>query len=130
MKVWTLPQDESLAALGAAARMTVEQVISSLEQGNDPSSLEELCAHVNAASERLNGYVEATAEKYLSEGRMVGVIGGEHSVPLGLIKAFINSVSAGSIRNRAVMKIKIDIKNIDSLNVAIAGSIFMYRFKD
>ena len=87
MKVWTLPQDESLAALGAAARMTVEQVISSLEQGNDPSSLEELCAHVNAASERLNGYVEATAEKYLSEGRMVGVIGGEHSVPLGLIKA-------------------------------------------
>lgn len=27
-------------------------------------------------------------------------------------------------------KIKIDIKNIDSLNVAIAGSIFMYRFKD
>ena len=62
-------------------------LIASLEDGADPVSLEGLCAEVNGCSHRLNEYVERTAEKYLDQGRTVAVIGGEHSVPLGLIKA-------------------------------------------
>ncbi len=87
MKVWTLPENEELASLNAGAREVAEKVISALEAGQDPASVEHLCARVNEASERMNAYVEATAGRYLDEGRTVAVIGGEHSVPLGLIKA-------------------------------------------
>lgn len=87
MKVWTLPQDSGLEDLNLGARALAEHVIASLEDGADPVSLEGLCAEVNGCSHRLNEYVERTAEKYLDQGRTVAVIGGEHSVPLGLIKA-------------------------------------------
>ena len=87
MKVWTLPQDNGVAGLNMKARSVAEQVIAALESGADPASQESGCAVVNGYSQRLNEYVEKTAEKYLAQGRYVAVIGGEHSVPFGLIKA-------------------------------------------
>lgn len=87
MKVWTLPQDGSLTELNQGARALAEQVIGALEAGEDPMALEALCEQVNGYSGKLNDYVGKTSEKYLSQGRRVAVVGGEHSVPLGLIKA-------------------------------------------
>lgn len=86
MKVWTLPEDPGLHALNAYAREVAERVIRSLEEGDEPESLVSLCKEVDKCSERLNSYVEETAERYLREGRTVVLTGGEHSVPLGLIK--------------------------------------------
>ena len=87
MKVWTIPQNEEIAALNRRTRDIVERVIESLENGESLSALDGLCSQVNDASEILNSYVESTAEKYLDQGRRVAVVGGEHSVPLGLIRA-------------------------------------------
>jgi agmatinase len=42
---------------------------------------------VNEASENLNIYVKSTAQKLLQEGKMVGLLGGDHSTPLGFIRA-------------------------------------------
>lgn len=42
---------------------------------------------INEASESLNIYVKNITEKYLAEGKMVGLLGGDHSVPLGFIRA-------------------------------------------
>ena len=87
MKVWTLPQEDSIAELNAGAGKISAMVVSALEQGADPAALTGLCRQVDAASEAVNSYVESTAEEYLSQGKKVAVVGGEHSVPLGLIKA-------------------------------------------
>lgn len=87
MKVWTLPEEQSLHALNAYAREVAERVIRSLEEGADPDSLGALCSEVDKCSDRLNAYVEETAGKYISAGKAVALVGGEHSVPLGLIKA-------------------------------------------
>lgn len=87
MKVWTLPEDEGLRSLNGRAGEVAGRVISSLEQGEDPENLKELCAEVNGYSERLNAYVGDVAGKYLAEGKNIALVGGEHSVPLGLIKA-------------------------------------------
>lgn len=87
MKVWTLPQDDRIAGLNVEAGKISAMVVSALEQGADPAVLTGLCSHVDMASEAVNSYVESTAEKYLSQGKKVAVIGGEHSVPLGLIRA-------------------------------------------
>lgn len=42
---------------------------------------------INAAGEEVNRFVEAEAAKVHKEGRIPGIIGGEHSVPFGAIKA-------------------------------------------
>ena len=87
MKVWTLPQDSRIEELNRGTRALAEKVIGALEAGEDQASLAGLCAEVNGCSQMLNDYVERTAGKYLSRGCRVAVIGGEHSVPLGLIRA-------------------------------------------
>lgn len=41
---------------------------------------------INEACENLNIYVKSTAQKWLKEGRMVALLGGDHSTPLGLMR--------------------------------------------
>ena len=42
---------------------------------------------INEACESLNIYIKSTAQKWLKEGKMVALLGGDHSTPLGLLRA-------------------------------------------
>ncbi len=42
---------------------------------------------INSACENLNVHVKATTKKLLQQGKKVGVVGGDHSTPLGFLKA-------------------------------------------
>ena len=61
--------------------------ISRLEKGEqqDPDDL--LLKSINDASQNLNIYVKSTTQKLLKARKLVGLVGGEHSVPLGFIRA-------------------------------------------
>jgi agmatinase len=61
--------------------------ISRLEKGglSDPDDL--LLKSINDASENLNIYVRSATQKLLRAKKIVGLVGGEHSVPLGFIRA-------------------------------------------
>jgi agmatinase len=52
----------------------------------DPA-LTAAAASVDAYMERMNGWVRATAELLLSRGKIVGTLGGDHSVSFGAIEA-------------------------------------------
>jgi agmatinase len=41
---------------------------------------------INEACENLNIYVNSTAQKLLKDGKMVALLGGDHSTPLGLLR--------------------------------------------
>jgi agmatinase len=43
---------------------------------------------VNALSEKMNGWVYKTTKHWLEQGKIVGVVGGDHSTPFGAIKAY------------------------------------------
>jgi agmatinase len=45
-------------------------------------------ARVNSLGERVNEAVYSTAHKLISRGKIVGVVGGDHSVPFGLMQAY------------------------------------------
>lgn len=65
------------------------RVIDALSAGvplGDPS-LEEDTQKVNQASEWLNERVYQQANKWISQNKIVGLVGGDHSSPLGAIKA-------------------------------------------
>ncbi len=42
---------------------------------------------VNALCERMNGWVYAQAREWISKGKIVGLVGGDHSTPFGSIRA-------------------------------------------
>ncbi len=73
--------------LNSKTRKKVEAIISKLEQGVPEEALSLETEEVNKASAKVNSYVYNESKKFLSQGKTVGIVGGEHSVPLGLIKA-------------------------------------------
>ncbi len=81
-----LPPLAGVADWNRVAREAARRVIARGEAGDAPGLQADL-AQVNALGERVRARVfEATAAE-LDAGRMVGIVGGEHSVPLGAIEA-------------------------------------------
>lgn len=86
---YMLPLSREWQAKNDAMRAVAAECIRKMEQGvaqDDPDLLVPQ-GEVNAASSELNDWVERQAQSHLSLGKAVGVLGGDHSVPLGLIRA-------------------------------------------
>lgn len=60
----------------------IDQFVSGTDLENDP-----VLASINEACENLNIYVKSTTQRLIKEGKLVGVLGGDHSTPLGFIRA-------------------------------------------
>lgn len=78
------PIEPWIAELSAAVRPDAEVLI---EVEGEPPVDEDARGRVNAASERVRGYVRETVAGILKDGKTPGLVGGEHSVPLGAIEA-------------------------------------------
>lgn len=63
------------------------QHINALEAGVTADPENPLLKKVNEGCENLNIFVKSTTSGYLREGKMVGLLGGDHSTPLGFIRA-------------------------------------------
>jgi agmatinase len=81
-----LPVTEAIEAQNAEARVRAEPVIEAGEPGGD-SQLQAAAARVNALCEEMNRWVYDTALAWLDRGKLVGVVGGDHSVSFGLFRA-------------------------------------------
>lgn len=81
-----LPVSGELRAQSEAARRIAGRVIEAGGAERDPSLAAE-AARVDALCEGMNAWVEGIAGDWLERGKLVGVVGGDHSVPFGLIRA-------------------------------------------
>lgn len=68
--------------LSERLRPLAEQV---MEKGEE--NAKEALKEVNAGSEQVNEWLYDTSARLLKEGKHVGVVGGDHSCPLGLMRA-------------------------------------------
>lgn len=75
-----LEENNSLRELAA-------QHIAKAERGEPSQPQDPMILKINEACENLNIYVKSTTQKYLKEGKMVGLLGGDHSTPLGFLRA-------------------------------------------
>ncbi|MDR0421206.1 MAG: agmatinase family protein [Prevotellaceae bacterium] len=88
IKIGTHQYNEEIFNESAELRKKAEKVIEYLENGGksgDISLIHKLNL-INKGSEKLNSWVYERSKKYYEEGKIVGIVGGEHSVPFGLIK--------------------------------------------
>ncbi len=70
-----------------------------LEKGGQPadSEVKKSYQEINAAGAELNNWVKQESLKLLEQGKAVGVLGGEHSAPLGLMQALAQKYQQYSI---------------------------------
>lgn len=79
---------ELLAQASRMNRAKAEQVIQMLEQNGELFTEEaKLQSEVNAQCQEMIAAVYDTAQEWLGKGKLVGSVGGDHSTPLGLLKA-------------------------------------------
>lgn len=81
---------EELAMLSIEKKNKAQRIIEMYEDGVDVENDEEakaLQGEINAACERMNQWVEEQTAAWMAKGKKVGLIGGDHSTPLGYFRA-------------------------------------------
>ena len=80
-----LPIPKDIAALSKSARRAAEPVIAAGGAVPGNRAHAKAIEAVNAASERVHGYVAREAERILDRGAIPALLGGDHASPFGLI---------------------------------------------
>lgn len=83
--VYMIDEPADIRALSEQTRVTAEKNINALEEGKAPNQA--WIAEVDAACEQMNNWVQETVGKYLDQGKKVVLLGGDHSTPLGMLRA-------------------------------------------
>jgi agmatinase len=92
-----LPEPSEILALNGKARARAERVMEMQADGNQGDELEQALKFVNDASDRVNQWVYSETRRLLQAGKIAAVLGGDHSVPFGAIRAASEKFSALSI---------------------------------
>ncbi len=81
-----LPESAALVDANTEGKALARQIVKLGGAGDDPS-LRASLARVNALSREVNAWVESETLRLLDAGKIVGIIGGDHSVPYGALRA-------------------------------------------
>ena len=87
--IGTLPIDDDILAKSRIVRKVAERVIRYLTDGGDPKEkfIARHIQRVNESSELLNRQVYEQTREQIAAGKKVALVGGDHSTPLGAIRA-------------------------------------------
>jgi agmatinase len=80
------PESKDVRAWNKAGKAAAQKVIKAGGVADTPA-LKKSLALVNALSEKLNAWVKKESLALMKAGKIVGVVGGDHSVPLGAFQA-------------------------------------------
>ena len=84
-----LPEDKRIIKLNRTARPKAKKVIEVAGMTQGKPALTRCVKMVNAACEELNKLTYATVRSYLKQGKLVGIIGGDHGALFGSMQAVI-----------------------------------------
>ncbi|MCC6276837.1 MAG: agmatinase family protein [Oligoflexia bacterium] len=82
-----LKADPKITSMNKKAKQLAKAIIAKGGDIGKNSKLKKCLAEVNRCSETLNALVEKHSDSLLMKNKIVGLLGGDHSTPLGLIKA-------------------------------------------
>ena len=88
--------DYSLLEESRKLRADAERVIEHLEEGGAPDDerIERRLRRINEGCAAMNDNIYRQARQWLSQGKVVGLVGGDHSTPYGLIRAVAEKESS------------------------------------
>ncbi|HVT43797.1 MAG TPA: agmatinase family protein [Thermoanaerobaculia bacterium] len=83
-----LPIDEEIAAWSDEAKALARPIIEAGGELGGDAELQTALDRVNELGERMNEWVYERAQALLGDGKIAVVLGGDHSVPFGAIRAY------------------------------------------
>lgn len=90
MGIYMIPIPEDIATKSTNYRIMARNYISWLESGMDETEKERFIAIpqlIDQACNEMNEWVYSKVKHYRSQGKLVALVGGDHSTPLGMLKA-------------------------------------------
>lgn len=86
MGIYMRPSDPKWKVINQKLRPQARFHIDQLETGDDGiGTHKNLLREINSQSQKLKDWVQAETKDLLAAGKLVGIVGGEHSVPLGFL---------------------------------------------
>ncbi len=90
--IYMPPVPDWIAEKNATLRLPAERIVKANEQailpkGKSVTELANDLSQVNTGCDQLNQWLFAETSKALSDGKKIGILGGDHSVPLGALQA-------------------------------------------
>jgi agmatinase len=82
-----LPLTDNLKDESSKLRQLAAKHIQNIESGKNMPDDDPVLVRINEGCETLNIFIKSTAKKLLRRGKMVALLGGDHSISLGLIRA-------------------------------------------
>ncbi len=92
--IFMLPEDKRVVAWNEEGRRLARTIIDAGGVVDSPETAAAL-ARVNELSEKLNAFIFAETERLVCAGKIVGIVGGDHSVPFGAIDALARKSPTG-----------------------------------
>lgn len=86
--IFMMPESREIRRLNRKGRKLARQIIQRGGKLDGSSRLKRALQSVNNAGERINTIVYEAAARLISQRKTVGVVGGDHSAPFGLMQAF------------------------------------------
>lgn len=77
--------EESISFKSHTLRLKAEKYIDALSKGEKPHA--EVTKEINAECEKMNAWVKQRVLHFLEQNKTVGLLGGDHSTPLGMMQA-------------------------------------------
>lgn len=100
------PISEEIMAKSRKYKELAQKVIAlRTEQSDDQATINQLIAEVNQASRELTDWVYQETQKILKAGKLFGLVGGDHSTPLGAIKAICEKHSTNGKSDVGILHI-------------------------
>ncbi len=84
------PVSDDLASISESSRRKSEAYLELLGEGKSPETndkMKELLALINNECSKMNTWVKTKSLSYLDKNKIVALLGGDHSTPLGLMQA-------------------------------------------
>lgn len=82
-----LPFPQDIYEQSNELRELAARHIKKLEAGEKLQPADPAVTRINEACEHFNGYIKSVTHKWLKEGKSVGLLGGDHSTPIGFLRA-------------------------------------------
>ncbi len=77
---WIKVENERLRSLA-------QKIVQATEKGQSPAAMKGALAQVNSGCQQLNQWLFQATRQALQEDKKIGILGGDHSVPLGALQA-------------------------------------------
>ncbi|MBL8695545.1 MAG: agmatinase family protein [Planctomycetes bacterium] len=81
-----LPESAKVKRWNAEGKRAARPVVRA--GGAHTKALQKSAAKVNSIGDELNRWVRTETDRWLDRGKLVGIVGGDHSVPFGAIEAY------------------------------------------